>query len=466
MLPLIVGILIAMAVCATTFKIIWPEFPALLLVAPAIVASLLIFVWITIVLRKRWVAPVRHLADVADRMTAGDWSARAEAAGAEDARSLATRLNLLAAAAQKQLAELDHQRSDLHQLVDSLPDPILLCDAQQKLILINAPAAKLLQLGAEQALGKRFVHVVNDAQVLELFEALTHTDEAAAGPPIVRQADIRIAPRGGAQRNFYQAVGTRTKAGGVLIVLRNVTTMASAIQMKTDFVANAGHELRTPVAAIKIAFDTLRDVRHEDPQQAQRCVEVIDGHLNRLEEMLRDLLDLSRVESPDLSPQLARVSTRGLFAAIGQGLGSMARQKGVELRFLGGDDVSFVSDQRLLDLILKNLVENAIKFTPAGGAVTVSIEPDGDGGRLTLKVADTGIGIPAEHLDRVFERFYQVDASRTGGGTRGTGLGLAIVKHAIHALGGTVEIQSEPGKGTAVKCALTANGKSQMINDK
>ncbi|MCS7032511.1 MAG: ATP-binding protein [Phycisphaerae bacterium] len=421
--------------------------------------GLILLVALALVLRRRWVTPVRHLAQVAERLAGGDWAARARVSGAQDPRALAGRLNLLAATAQRQMSELDHRRSDLQQLVDSLPDPVLLSDSLGRVILINTAAAKILQISPEEALERKFVHVVNDAQILELFESL------AVAP--VQQREIRIS-RGG-QRHYYQGVGTRTKAGGVLIVLRNVTTMASAIQMKTDFVANASHELRTPIAAIKIAFETLSEVYQEDPETTRRCIEIIAGHLSRLEEMLRDLLDLSRVETAELKPQVGPVSVAALFARIRQGLGPMARQKEIDLRLEGDEELTFHSDQRLLDLTLKNLVENSIKFTPARGKVSVSIRripaapvadspsqsgPSGRNGQIEMVVADTGIGIPPEHLERVFERFYQVDASRTGGANRGTGLGLAIVKHAIHALGGSVDLQSTPGRGTTVTCLV------------
>jgi len=399
---------------------------------------------------------VRHLAETADRMAAGDWAARAEVSGAEDPRSLAGRLNLLAAAAARGMSDLDHQRSNLQQLVDSLPDPILLSDPQQHVVLINTPAARMLQVLPSEVLGKKFVNVVNDAQILDLFESIHESP--------VHQQEIRIARAG--QRNIYQGVGTRTKAGGVLIVLRNVTTMASAIQMKTDFVANASHELRTPIAAIKIAFETLNEVYREDPETSQKCIGIIEGHMHRLEELLRDLLDLSRVETTDLKPQLGEVSAAQLFQILRQALVPMARQREVELKFEGDELLKFSSDVRLLDLTLKNLAENAIKFTPPGGSVTVAISRHapaagaGSGSHAPLAseiriiVADTGVGIPQEHLDRVFERFYQVEPARTGGGMRGTGLGLAIVKHAVHALGGTIELRSALGKGTTAVCTI------------
>jgi signal transduction histidine kinase len=170
-------------------------------------------------------------------------------------------------------------------------------------------------------------------------------------------------------------------------------------------------------------------------------------------------MDLSRVESPELRAHVREVAAGDLFALLRASLGPMARQKGVELSFVegaGGDGtgVPLVSDERLLNLVMKNLVENSIKYTPAGGTVTVSAAVDPGDGPATLTVADTGIGIPPEHLDRVFERFYQVDAARSGSAGRGTGLGLAIVKHAAAALGGTVRIESTVGRGTTVTCVL------------
>ncbi len=344
--------------------------------------------------------------------------------------------------------------NELQPLVDALPDPVILTDANDRVLLINASAANLLQITAQQALGRRFATIIADAAILEFFDQIRA--QAVMGEPSVAisgQREIRLS-RGGT-RLTYQAVATRNEAGAVLLVLRDVTALAAAVQMKADFVANASHELRTPLAAIKIAFETLREVYDEDPQQVHKCIGIIDGHIRRLEEMLRDLLDLSRVESPDLQAQVKPIKVFDLLSIVRATLGPLARQKQVELLLEGDDALSFNTDQRLLNLVLKNLVENSIKFTPPGGTVTIGVRPAPDGG-FVLGVADTGIGIAPEHLDRVFERFYQVDGARSGTAGRGTGLGLAIVKHAIHALGGTVQIASELGRGTTVTCVFPA----------
>jgi two-component system phosphate regulon sensor histidine kinase PhoR len=286
-------------------------------------------------------------------------------------------------------------------------------------------------------------------------EAILRVIEQANGPsPIVREIRLQ---RGG-QRVTYQAVANRAKAGGVLLVLRNVSAMAAAVQMKTDFVANASHELRTPIAAIRVAFETLQEVYHEDPNQTEKCVAIIDGHLWRLEEMLSDLLDLSRVESADLKAHITAVKAADLMALVRATMSPLARQKDVELAFVAdqwSEDAEFNSDRRLLNLIIKNLVENSIKFTPGGGKVTIKLAPtNGQAKQVLLEVSDTGIGIPAEYQERVFERFYQVDHARSGSAGRGTGLGLAIVKHAVHALGGAVQLSSTVGVGTTVSCTL------------
>ena len=446
---------------------VWASFDgsAWAVLGAAAVLALFVLAMMSLALLRQWIAPVRELASAAEQMAAGNWGVRVDPQGAHEIRFFSGRLNIVAAQAQKQLADLQHQRSDLQSLVDTLPDPIFVSDGQQRITLVNSAAARLLGLGAPQVLGQRLTNVINDTALIELFDAmrteskdhlppttLTKTDARdVAGGEAWLQREIRLLRDG--QRHTYQAVAKPTAERGVLLVLRDVSTLAAAVQMKTDFVANASHELRTPIAAIKMAFETLREVSDEDPQQATRCVAVIDGHLKRLEEMVRDLLDLSRVEGPDLEPHLAAVRPGDLFAILRSTVGPLAQRKGVELRF---DDhaapAQFTSDERLLNLILKNLMENSIKFTPAGGIATLTIETAGPD--VLLKVADTGIGIAAEHVERVFERFYQVDPARSGSAGRGTGLGLAIVKHAVAALDGTVELKSKVGEGTTITCRL------------
>jgi two-component system phosphate regulon sensor histidine kinase PhoR len=420
-----------------------------------LLASILLVSANAILRRRRWIQPSYLLERAVSRMTRGEWDVRVQPHGSDAMQRMAVNLNQLAAQAYKQLSDLQQQRGGLQALVDTLPDPILAVDPHGRITLMNAPASKLLSLQPEQALEQKLLGVVNDEQIVELYESLIGAAKSPGAATLLHR-EIRLVRNG--LRCTYQAVATRSPGGGALLVLRDVSTLAGAVQMKTDFVANASHELRTPIAAIKIAFETLRDVHGEDPVQTEKCITVIDGHLRRLEEMLRDLLDLSRVENAELHPHAVKVKTSELLAVLRSTMGTVARQKNVELRLCDGDPqtpTEIFTDSRLINLVLKNLVENSIKFTPANGCVTVSIhqsQPAGETGIVTLTVTDTGIGIAPEHLDRVFERFYQVDAARSGSAGRGTGLGLAIVKHAVHALGGEVGLQSTVGVGTTVIC--------------
>ncbi|MGN6626443.1 MAG: HAMP domain-containing sensor histidine kinase [Tepidisphaeraceae bacterium] len=418
--------------------------------AGAVGVSILIMSWLAVLMQRRWIAPVRRLALAADAMSAGQWHTRVVPSGNRVLRELAARINFLAEQTQRQMADLRRQQSDLTGLVDSLPDPILLTDAQKRVTLINQPAARFLSITTHQAIGQMLISILGESSLVDAYEQLLDLPLATPSP-LVRE--IRVTRQG--QKMTYQAVVARTSAGGVLLVLRDITKLAAAVQMKTDFVANASHELRTPIAAIKIAFETLSEVYTEDLDQTQRCIGIIAGHLRRLEDMLQDLLDLSRVENAEIKPQLSRVTTADILQTAQHALSPFAESKSVQLLLEGDDGLEFTSDRKLLDLVLKNLVENSIKYTPAGGRVSVSMQADpADGSRVVMRVSDTGIGIPPQHLERVFERFYQVDAARTGAGGRGTGLGLAIVKHAMMALHGQVTLDSVVGRGTTVTCVL------------
>ena len=436
--------------------------------------------------RPAWQA-VRSLLRGAEARARGDWKRRVSLpparAGAE-VRELVEHYNAVADRTLRQLKDLARRQSDLRALVDALPDPVLLADTRRKVILINAPAAELLGVTQEQALGAALEQTVSEPAVLRLFDKVRAIDlgdtDHLGVPRLPMRREVRLS-RGGKPLAF-QAVATRSGAGGVLVVLRDISTLDLALRMKADFVANAGHELRTPVSAIKAAFETLVELGEDGPDAMAdnapavgRCLNILGGHLSRLEDMLQDLLDLSKVEGGGRKPVWEPTTAGDVARDLRQVLGPLSAERGVTLDLPAGDaaEARFVTDARLLMLALKNLVENGVKYTPAGGRVTLAIEQVGLTGRaasmhrrltgrpyseVVCRVSDTGLGIAPDHLDRVFERFYQVDAARTGTNPRtsgrGTGLGLSIVKHAVAALGGTVAVQSTPGSGSTFTVTL------------
>ena len=237
-----------------------------------------------------------------------------------------------------------------------------------------------------------------------------------------------------------------------LLCLRDITAVAHSAAMKADFVANASHELRTPVASIRAAVDTLLS---DDLERAtrQRFVSVIDRHVGRLQDLTDDLMNLNRVESPNYRLAASSFSPEEVFERMKSSYADELAKKQATLEYecsIG----QVTADRRSFDIILNNLVDNAVKFIAPGGRVELACRSNGD--TIWFDVRDNGCGIPPEDIERVFERFYRVDKSR-GGTEGGTGLGLAIVKHAVNAMGGDVRISSQLGEGTKVSFSIPSS---------
>lgn len=280
---------------------------------------------------------------------------------------------------------------------------------------------------------------------------------------VTRQAELGEAMRRaleGTPRRLELTLGRRTFAaqltplvrGEVLLVLRDVTEAKRAEAARRDFVANASHELRTPVAAIAGAAETLLSGALEQPEQARQFVEIISRHSDRLAQLTRDLLDLSRIETGQWPISLGPLELLPLVRRVLDLSAAAAAQKRLALRCEVPPGLAARADARALEQVLVNLVDNAVKYTPEGGAVTVGAARAGD--RVLLTVADTGPGIERHHLERLFERFYRADAGRSRQ-AGGTGLGLAIVKHLVQAQGGEVGVESGSG-GTCFAIRLPA----------
>ncbi|MBN1942200.1 MAG: GHKL domain-containing protein, partial [Phycisphaerae bacterium] len=241
-----------------------------------------------------------------------------------------------------------------------------------------------------------------------------------------------------------------------LLVVRDITSLTRIAKMKSEFAANASHELRTPLATIRAAVDSLESLRPEDQDEFQKIRVILNRHTTRLEELTRDLLNLHMIESARQKVQREDIQTQSLAARLREQFSPPAEEKGISLDlFVEENAKTFSTDPVLLRLIVQNLLDNAVKFTPQDGRVTCTFRRQDD--HILLRVTDTGMGIAPEFQERVFERFFQAEAARSGETqTRGTGLGLAIVKHAVERLDGTVTLQSEPGKGTTIEVKLPA----------
>jgi two-component system phosphate regulon sensor histidine kinase PhoR len=246
---------------------------------------------------------------------------------------------------------------------------------------------------------------------------------------------------------------------GRLLVLTDITEVTRMMQVRADFAANASHELRTPLSAIRGAVETLMQVDPaQDPAVVRQFLQMIDRHTERMQAMVADLLDLSRIETSPTQFKPAPLHVREVLDELRSRFAQAVEAK--TLRWsedLPANLETIHANAHLLRLVLDNLVDNAIKFTEPGGGITVAFQSSssagGDEPVVSISVSDTGCGIPEEEQDRVFERFYQVQRSRSGP-QRGTGLGLSIVRHAVVAMHGAVTLRSKLGQGTTVTITL------------
>lgn len=380
----------------------------------------------------------RPLADVnaaAQRIARGDLAHRAPEAGSAEVTTLASTINTMASelAARIEDAQSDRRTRDL--VLAALDEGVVLMDEPGGVRYANPAANRLLgrmagdfPLAEQGAPQQPFIPPVLRRLVGQAFEAGT-----------VREQELEIG------RESRTVLATAFPAGGeglVLLVLRDVTEARKVDAIRRDFVAAASHELKTPVSSIQATAETLSHALIEDPDAARRFVANLQRDSERLSRIVMDLLDLSRLESE--RPALESVRLDLLAREEVERLGERTREAGLAVE-VAGEPVTIRGSRKDLSLVFSNLLDNAVRYTRAGGTIRVHVS--GNNGEATVTVSDTGVGIPARELPRIFERFYRVDRARSRE-TGGTGLGLAIVKHVAEQHGGNIEATSELGKGS------------------
>lgn len=430
-------------------------------------------------LARLWTMPIRRITRIAARLSRGDLSARAKVSGSDELARLAQSLNEMGDHLDKQMDTIDGQRRTLESLLDQLDEGVVVAGPDGKIILSNPAAAKLLHSedaghSAARSWGGRPVEQCvpqHDLQRLLLGDASAHAEpeersisevrlevrgSGGSVTLLARGSDIEIPPRmaGAAARE-----GSEEALAGRILTLTDITEIARTIQMKTDFVANASHELRTPLATIRAAIETVLGMdADEDAESATRFLRVIDRHSARLEALVADLLALSRVESTSRGTKPKAIDVRQFCDELREKWADHFSEKRLNWECAIPSGLhEMTADEDLVTMVLDNLIDNAIKFTDAGGHVSVAFSRERDA--VAVEVADNGCGIAAQDQERVFERFYQVaqarsESERPRETNRGTGLGLAIVRHAVNSMGGSVALASELGVGTRVTITI------------
>jgi two-component system phosphate regulon sensor histidine kinase PhoR len=412
----------------------------LLFAAAVAVALAAVVAWL---LARGIVKPVAHLQHVAQAMAQGEDRARAAVWTDDEFAELGRALNTMADRLQERVEDMRRERAKLSAILGSMVEGVAGVDAEERVLHLNAAAADMLGVEAAQAVGRPLLEVTRIPEIYELVTAILR-----AGAKATREATIH---KGGDARVVqFEAAPLRDRAGAVLgavLVLHDVTELRRLEGMRRDFVANVSHELKTPLTAIKGMIDTMVDDAHMPDDVRARFLDKIKRQADRLASLVSDLLVLARIEAAKGSEEHQRLDLRQPVRESCQQLAAAAQDKRLRVLVeLPEEQIIVQGEAESLRQVVDNLLGNAIRYTPPGGEIAVSVTARA--GEAVITVRDSGIGIEAQHLDRIFERFYRVDKARSRE-LGGTGLGLAIVKHVALAHGGTVSVHSRPGRGSS-----------------
>ena len=400
--------------------------------------------------------PLDNIINEAAIIAAGRINGRITIRTNRDLTTLSDSLNRIADKLQRSIDDLIQQYSMLESIMATMIDGVIAVDKQKHIIMINDVARRLFDV-TEPTLGVNVNLVIqckpmDDFLTASMVRGGMRSEELIIGERIV---ELTVAP---VVLNEHPITSTRVEmpyhstskdAVGALAIFQDITELRKLEQMRSEFVANVSHELRTPLTSIKGFVETLQQGAIKDEKLAMRFFHIIENEADRLDRLIGDILTLSRIErmNEDESrrPVMKRTDFDMIIMETVEILQNQAKAKSITLHYIGQDEVYVLGIADELKQLAVNLIENAIKYTPNGGSVTVHLTVDS--GRAIFSVADTGIGISAEHQSRLFERFYRVDKGRSRD-MGGTGLGLSIVKHIATSMHGHVSVTSELDKGS------------------
>jgi len=389
---------------------------------------------------------LREMREGAARFALGDFSRKLPvgATETEEIDGLAAALNAMAEELDQRMRTMAGQRRELEAVLSGMSEGVVAVDRDQRILNVNDAARKIFGIGDSTDIrGRMLAEVIRNPSVQNFVTRVWSTKEVAGaevaldGPIASRSAEL--------YGRLLRDESDREM--GVLLMIRDVTHLRRLEGMRRDFVANVSHELKTPITSIQGFVETLREGAARDPETAERFLGIVAQQAERLGAIIDDLLSLSRIEQEAEKSQveMAESKVAPVLAAAVADMEALAGERQVRVDVACPEDLSARMNAPLIEQAVGNLLNNAIKYSPEGSRVTVEAAPH-DGG-VAITVRDTGCGIPAEHLPRIFERFYRVDKARSRK-LGGTGLGLSIVKHIAQAHGGMVTVESTVGKGS------------------
>lgn len=350
----------------------------------------------------------------------------------KELENLSSVIASLIAAFTLQQAALESEHSRLATVLDQITDGVLIADATGLIRFANPAAGRLFQF--TNPLSHSIVEVVRNHQLVEAWRRCQQTRQ-------IQSESVEVPTR----HQYLQLVVIPDQhTSGSLLLAQDLTRIRRLETVRRDFVSNLSHELRTPLASLKALAETLQEGALEDPPAARQFVDQIQIEVDALTQMVNELLELSKIESGRFSLERSPIAAYDLLSSASKRMQVQAERANINLQVECADDLPKVEvDAQRLEQVLVNLIHNAVKFTHPGGEVILCADPGP--GEVRFAVQDTGVGIPADEVSRIFERFYRVDKSRSGSGT---GLGLSIAKHIVEAHGGKIWAESREGQGS------------------
>jgi two-component system phosphate regulon sensor histidine kinase PhoR len=405
---------------------------------------------------RRMGRSVAGLIGVAEKISDGASGQRVFAESNDEIGELVRAFNRLSGRLDSRIARLEEDRQQLRTILSSMVEGVVALDANQRILYANERATQLLGLPWQTPVGRRLWEVVRQRPLLDVVQRAIDTSQPQRE---------ELGWNGSSTRSLtvHAARLPGLPPRGAVVVLHDTTELRRLERLRQDFVANVSHELKTPLSVIKVCAETLLDGAADDPQHRTHFLEQIAAQSNRLHALILDLLSLARIESGEELFEFQSVLVEEVVQACQERQLPRAEAKKQALTIVpptpGGacnDGASerpaaVWADPEAVEQILDNLLDNAVKYTPEGGRVTVRWRCED--GKVLIEVSDTGIGIPEADLPRIFERFYRVDKARSRE-MGGTGLGLSIVKHLTQAMHGSVRAASRPGQGTTFTICL------------
>lgn len=386
--------------------------------------------------------PVLQMQTAAAEFGAGNFKARVPAPAIRELDGLAKTLNRTAAQLNAKIDEVTRRRNELDTVLSSMNEGLLAVDNANRLLLVNRAAERMLGLVAATAIGRPLPEVVRQPQIVNFFNRFSPSADGVDFGTYEIEWEGKILNLSGTR--LLNSAGQHS---GALVVLADVTRLHNLETVRRDFIANVSHELRTPITSIKGAAETISEAVKSEPDAAERFLEIIRRNSERMAMLIEDLLSLARLEQRDINAKLTMEPVS--LNVVAQNAMNICVEKSAAKNIqvtLTGEAFIQRGNPQLLEQAIANLLDNAVKNSPPGAQIKINLKQDNQ--EASILVEDHGCGIEAQHLPRLFERFYRVDASRSRS-EGGTGLGLAIVKHITLAHKGRVSVASVSGAGSA-----------------